>query len=140
MARADHAARLKIPGKVPQCDHGLSGWTGGSLKNKRLLVTAEQGVGDELMFASMIPDLARRAAEEGGSIVLECDPRLVPLFARSFPGVSVHASDMEKREGVVHAHYDWLKSMDGANLRRDGNPAALSARRHRKISAGSCLS
>jgi Flp pilus assembly protein TadD len=112
----DYAARLKIPGKAPICDHGLPGWIGGSLKNKRLLVTAEQGVGDELMFASMVPDLARRAADEGGSIILECDARLVPLFARSFPGVVVHASDMEKREGAVHARYDWLKSIGGANL------------------------
>lgn len=112
----DYAARLKISGKAPQCDHGLPGWTGGSLKNKRLLVTAEQGIGDELMFASMIPDLARRAAQEGGRVLLECDARLVTLFQRSFPGVSVHASTMDKREGVVHAHYDWLKSAGGANL------------------------
>ncbi len=112
----DYAARLKIPGKAPQCDHGLPGWTGGSLKNKRLLVTAEQGVGDELMFASMIPDLARRAADEGSSIILESDVRLVSLFARSFPGVAVHASDMEKREGAVHARYGWLQSIGGANL------------------------
>jgi Flp pilus assembly protein TadD len=111
----DYAARLEIPGKAPQCDHGLPGWTGGSLKNKRLLVTAEQGVGDELMFASMIPELARRAVEEGGNIILECDARLVPLFARSFPNVVVHASDMEKRDGAVHARYDWLKSVGGAN-------------------------
>jgi Flp pilus assembly protein TadD len=84
----DYAARLDIPGKVPTCDHGLPGWTGGSLKNQRLLVTAEQGV---------------------------CDARLVSLFARSFPNVTVHASDMEKRDGAVHARYDWLKSVGGAN-------------------------
>jgi Flp pilus assembly protein TadD len=112
----DYGARLKIPGKAPECDHGLPAWTGGSLKNRRLLVTAEQGVGDELMFASMMPDLASRAAEEGGSIILECDPRLVPLFARSFPNIAVHASDTEKREGAVHARYGWLKSIGGANL------------------------
>ena len=112
----DYAARLKISGKAPACDHGLPGWTGGSLKNKRLLVTAEQGVGDELMLASMIPDLVRRAAQEGGSILLECDARLVPLFARSFPDVAVHASNTEKRDGVVHAHYGWLKAAGGANL------------------------
>lgn len=111
----DYAARLKIPGKAPQCDHGLGAWSGGSLKNKRLLITAEQGVGDELMFASMIPELSRRAAEEGGSIILECDARLAPLFARSFPGITVHASDTEKREGAVFARYGWLKSVGGAN-------------------------
>jgi hypothetical protein len=68
------------------------------------------------MFASMIPDLARRASQEGGSVIVECDARLVPLFTRSFPGVAVHASDMEKRGGIVHARYDWLKSIGGANL------------------------
>jgi hypothetical protein len=68
------------------------------------------------MFASLIPELSRRAAEDGGSIVLECEPRLVSLFARSFPDVTVFASKMESRGGAVHAHYDWLKSASGANL------------------------
>ena len=111
----DYAARLKISGKAPSCDHGLSTWTGGSLKNKRLLVTAEQGVGDQLMFASTIPALARRAADQGGRIILECEPRLVPLFARSFPGVTVHGSDMQTVGGIVQARYGWLKALGGAN-------------------------
>ncbi|HWD48869.1 MAG TPA: tetratricopeptide repeat protein [Rhizomicrobium sp.] len=112
----DYAARLKISGKAPVCDHGLPAWTGGSLNNKRLLVTAEQGIGDQLMFASMIPELSRRAMEEGGSIVFECEPRLVSLFARSFPDVAVRASQMEMRGGIVYSNYAWLKSIGGANL------------------------
>lgn len=48
----------------------------------RVLLWGEQGVGEELLFASMLPDLANRGI--GG--VVECDPRLVPLFARSFRG------------------------------------------------------
>lgn len=48
-----------------------------------LLVWAEQGLGDELLFASQLPDLRQRHAD----VVLECDARLLPLFARSFPGV-----------------------------------------------------
>jgi len=112
----DYAARLKISGKAPVCDHALAAWSGGSMKNKRLLVTAEQGVGDQLMLVSLMPELARRAAEEGGSIILECEPRLVSLFARSFPDVLVHPSQMNTRGGVVHARYDWLKSVGGANL------------------------
>ena len=111
----DYAARLKLPGKVPMPDHGLPHWNGGALKRTRLLVTAEQGVGDQIMFASMIPDLAARAAVEGGSIVLECEPRLAALFARSFPSVAVHPWDIETREGVIHARYDWLKAAGGAN-------------------------
>ncbi len=111
----DYAARLEIPGKVPLPDHGLKRWNGAALKRTRLLVTAEQGVGDHLMFASMIPDLAARAAAEGGSVILESEPRLTTLFARSFPHVAVHDWTVERREGVVRARHDWLKNVGGAN-------------------------
>jgi tetratricopeptide (TPR) repeat protein len=109
----DYGARLKLPGKVPLPDHRLTRWNG-RFKRTRLLVTAEQGVGDEIMFASLMPELAARAAGEGGSIVLECDRRLAALFARAFPGVTVHAAQVEKREGVVRSHYGWLKNAGGA--------------------------
>lgn len=49
---------------------------------RRLLLWGEQGLGEEIMFASMLPELSARGA--GG--VVECDPRLVPLLARSMPG------------------------------------------------------
>ncbi|HEY0107671.1 MAG TPA: tetratricopeptide repeat-containing glycosyltransferase family protein [Rhizomicrobium sp.] len=111
----DYAARLTIEGKVPVPGHTLARWSGGSLKRTRLLVGGEQGVGDQLMFASMIPDLAARAAAEGGSVVLDCEPRLVSLFARSFPGVAVHAWDLETKGGVTRARHDWLKREGGAN-------------------------
>jgi tetratricopeptide (TPR) repeat protein len=112
----DYAARLRIADKAPVRDHGLPSWSGESLKRKRLVVTAEQGVGDQMMFASLVPALLDRAEREGGSIVLECEPRLVPLFARSFPRAAVAASRMEQRGGVTYAHYDWLKHQGGANL------------------------
>ena len=111
----DYAARLKVPGKAPKCEHRVAAWSGGPLKKQRLLVTAEQGVGDQIMFASMIGDLAVRAGETGGTVILECEPRLQPLFARSFPGVRVMPSDMESRGGIVSARYDWLKGVGGAN-------------------------
>ncbi len=111
----DYGARLKVPGKAPVPDHRLTRWTGGSLKRTRLLVTAEQGVGDHIMFASMIPDLAARAARDGGSVVLECEGRLVDLFARSFPGVTVHGWDLETRGGITRSRYGWLKNAGGAN-------------------------
>lgn len=110
----DYAARLRIPGKAPICDHGLPSWKGESLSGKRLLVTAEQGIGDQLMFASVIRDLAARAEADGGSIVLECEPRLALLFARSFEDIAVHPSRMETRGAEVHASYDWLA--DGADF------------------------
>ena len=53
------------------------------------------------MFASLIPELAARAAEEGGSVVLECEPRLVPLFARSFPEATVHPAAIKTVAGAA---------------------------------------
>ena len=58
-------------------------WTGEPVDAKTVLVWGEQGVGDEVMFASMVPDLV----EAGAHVVLESDPRLVPLFRRSFAGI-----------------------------------------------------
>jgi Flp pilus assembly protein TadD len=111
----DYAARLKISGKAPVCDHGLPAWQGASLKRTRLLITAEQGVGDQLMFASFVADLAARATDDGGSLILECEPRLVALFSRSFPGVTVKPSQMQAKSGVTTAQYGWLKAAGGAN-------------------------
>jgi tetratricopeptide (TPR) repeat protein len=111
----DYSARLKISGKAPVCDHRLPKWAGGTLKRTRLLVTAEQGVGDQIMFASMVPDLVARVAVENGSIILECEPRLASLFARSFANATVRPSQMETKAGVTTAHYGWLKNIGGAN-------------------------
>jgi thioredoxin-like negative regulator of GroEL len=60
-------------------------WKGEQLASGRLLIWGEQGIGDEIMFAGMIPDVIRT----GNRCVLDCDPRLQPLFSRSFPGVDV---------------------------------------------------
>ncbi|MDE2465084.1 MAG: tetratricopeptide repeat protein [Alphaproteobacteria bacterium] len=111
----DYAARLKLAGKAPRPLHRLTAWSGGTLRNTRLLITAEQGVGDQIMFASLIPELSLEAARQGGRLLLECDPRLEPLFARSFPKVAVHAAHWRGREGVVEAHYDWLAARGGAS-------------------------
>lgn len=110
----DYSARLEIPGKAPMPDHKLKRWNGDTLKRQRLLITAEQGIGDQIMFASMIPSLAARASQEGGSLILECEPRLVTLFERSFPEVTIRAWDAETRGGITRTRYDWLKSVGGA--------------------------
>jgi len=62
-------------------------WRGEHLGNGVLLVLGEQGIGDEVLYAAMIGDLLR----QGKKIVWETDPRLVSLFARSFPDVTVVA-------------------------------------------------
>jgi len=68
-------------------------WTGdGTLVQKNIVLHSEQGVGDEIMFASCIPDLLEQAA----SCTLLCDPRLAPLFSRSFPSLSVIGLDKDR--------------------------------------------
>jgi tetratricopeptide (TPR) repeat protein len=59
-------------------------WDGGRVAGP-LLLWSEQGLGDEILHASMLPDVLGRT----GDVVLEVEPRLVPLFARSFPEVKV---------------------------------------------------
>lgn len=54
--------------------------TRADLAGRRVLAVGEQGVGDIIMFASMLPDLAADAAEVG----VVCEPRLVRLLAHSF--------------------------------------------------------
>ena len=56
-----------------------------------------------------------RRPRRGARVILECEPRLVPLFARSFPDVRVMPSDMETKAGIVTARYGWLKQIGGAN-------------------------
>jgi Tfp pilus assembly protein PilF len=60
-------------------------WQGESLSGKSILVWCEQGLGEAILCASRINDLA----DQADTVVLECDPRLVDLFQRSLPGVMV---------------------------------------------------
>jgi hypothetical protein len=53
-----------------------------------LLVSGGQGLGEQIMSAGMLPDLSAHADR----VVVEAEPRLVDLFARSFPGMRVVAS------------------------------------------------
>ncbi|MEK9533219.1 MAG: tetratricopeptide repeat protein, partial [Alphaproteobacteria bacterium] len=72
----------------------------GGETNQRLLVWGEQGIGDEIMFASMIPELC----EAQSKIIVQCDKRLIPLFQRSFcDKISFYSND--KR--VCEDDYDY---------------------------------
>ena len=74
-------------------DFGFPEWDGGSLVGKAILLYAEQGVGDEVLFASCIPEVI----EGAGWVVIECEPRLEQLFKRSFPQATVVGVKREER-------------------------------------------
>ena len=58
-------------------------------KNKTVFVWKEQGIGDEIMFASIIPELHALCSK----LIVQCDERLIPLFQRSFPSDIIFQSD-----------------------------------------------
>lgn len=62
--------------KLPE---GVKLWDGS--KVDKLILLGEQGVGDELLFATAIPDLI---CQVGHNIEFQCIPRLRNLFERSF--------------------------------------------------------
>ena len=93
-----YESRWGIPG-FSKRPFGQPEWAGESLKGKTILVWQEQGLGDEIMFASMIPDLM----SAGADVILECDARIKPLFAQSFPGLQcVARSDPPCRRIAEH--------------------------------------
>lgn len=63
-------------------------------------VYGEQGLGDELMFASLLPDAASNA-----QIIFDANARLANLFQRSFPGIAVHGTSHLTWEQLA-----WLKT------------------------------
>ena len=56
--------------------------------DKTVVVYGEQGVGDEIMFASCLPD----AIKDCKQVILDCHPRLEKLFRRSFPSIEIHGT------------------------------------------------
>jgi tetratricopeptide (TPR) repeat protein len=80
-------------------------WAGEPLAGRRLLVWREQGLGDELLFATCIPDLIAA----GAHLTLLVSPRLTSIVRRSFPGVTVRADEI----GAVHRteSFDWQVSI-----------------------------
>jgi hypothetical protein len=75
----DGTGRIAKYSAIPRWD--------GNTNEGTTLVWADQGLGDQILYASMIEELAGRA----GRVVLEVEPRLAGLFTRSFPTVTVHA-------------------------------------------------
>jgi len=61
-------------------------WNGDA--GKRVVLYGEQGIGDELSFASMVPD----AIEVCEQVIIDCDLRLANLFARSFQKAHVYGT------------------------------------------------
>jgi len=75
-------------------------WQGEDLAGKTILILAEQGLGDQVMFASCLPDLLARHPRR---VLLEAHVRVARSLERSFPGVEVVHSGQNKQ-------LDWFEN------------------------------
>lgn len=63
--------------------HGSRLWRGQPLDGKRIIILAEQGLGDQIQFVRYATQLAKR----GATVIVECHAKLVRLLS-TCPGVS----------------------------------------------------
>lgn len=83
---------VRLSPQFPELTHFLIDaprWSPGmDLKGKSLLISAEQGLGDEVLFGNVIADVIERVGPQG-RVQIACERRLVDLFQRSFPTTEV---------------------------------------------------
>ena len=60
-----------------------------SLKDKRILLWCEQGIGDTMNWSS----IASHVSSQAKHCILECQEKLIPLLKRSFPNIQVKPED-----------------------------------------------
>lgn len=100
-----YAKRWRSPGYLVREYPGINQWDG-KTKVETLFIHAEQGLGDEILFASAVPPLRDFA----GKIVGECQGRLIELFRRSFPYVTWYATPQEVLASNEFSAADPLRS------------------------------
>lgn len=65
---------------------GIPEWDG--TPGQTVIVWGDQGIGDEIMFASALKDMQGVCRR----VILDCHPRLTALFKRSFPEIEVYGT------------------------------------------------
>lgn len=82
------SARLCVKYREPPNEEPT--WDG--TPDKTVVVYGEQGLGDEICAASMLPDVIKASKR----VIVDCDKRLAGLFRRSFPQASVYGTRAAK--------------------------------------------
>lgn len=94
--KSEEPSTKRLLGEYLQSSRAV--WAG--LPNQTVLVWAEQGIGDEIMFGSILQDLLSISKK----VILLCDHRLINIFKRSFPaGIEF----VEKGKKVGEDLYDY---------------------------------
>lgn len=93
---SDYEARLQLPDEPAKInlDLPVPRWQGEPLAGKQLLILCEQGIGDEVQFASCYQDVIAHAKH----CTFTCSPRLVAILSRSFPQATFQPVEPTERE------------------------------------------
>ena len=95
-----HLHRLEArQGMTSRRRFAIPAWNGEPLAGRHLLLWGEQGIGDEVQFLSLLPHILRL----GARVTVLTEPRLRPIVARSFPGVTV--PEAAAAGGAVEDHH-----------------------------------
>ena len=95
--------RKNQKGLVSERHFKLPLWDGKqSLKDKKILIWCEQGVGDTINWSSRLSNIFSQARH----CILECQEKLVPLLERSFPNIKVkpenRSNDLDREDFDFH--------------------------------------
>lgn len=104
----------------------LPAWDGAPAEG-RVLLWGEQGIGDELFYASLLPLVDR----SGVRLTLAADHRLHPLFKRSFPGLDLVGRDDTGGEYAAQApvaDLGHVLGVDAAMIARRPDPYLVAGR------------
>jgi hypothetical protein len=116
-------------------------WQDAAIAGKTILVTNEQGVGDQIMFGSLLPDLV----ELGATCLPRLEARLYPLLRRSISGLTLISPDSSELSRIEEYRLDyevpigslcrWLRPTLASFPSRPGylkaDPAQVATRRSR---------
>lgn len=102
----DHYEARRRSEAAPVRSFPFPEWDGSDISGRTILVHAEQGLGDLILFASCLPEVVAQA----GHVVIETYPRLAGLMTRSFPDATVVGRD------VSEPGLDWLTPYGAIDL------------------------
>lgn len=80
----------------------LPPWQGETLSQSRILVLAEQAVGDTIMFLQLLPELHKRCPQ----VTVIVQPRLVPIYKRIYPELTI-LNEKEDSQSLRADQYDF---------------------------------
>ena len=100
----DNGLKKSVPfyqRRRPNRSFSIPQWNGQEIEAGSLMIWGVQGLGDEILFMSLIPDVLLRF----NNVILECQPRLVSIAQRSFPRIKVRSYSFDKNGNQLFFDY-----------------------------------